>query len=97
MLGAAVTPEIGAAWSEAVMYLAGILIDREEQLKSAAEKRKGGWRDEREFKLVSKEPVADGIICFSFAAADGYMGGFDYDAGQYMTIRCKDKTPRHYT
>ena len=44
MFGDAITPEVGAGWSEAVNYLAMILINREEELYAEAEQREGGWR-----------------------------------------------------
>jgi nitric oxide dioxygenase len=44
LFGDAITPEVGAGWSEAVNYLAMILINREEELYAEAEQREGGWR-----------------------------------------------------
>ena len=44
LLGDAVTPEVGAGWSEAVKYITTVLIDREEELYAEAEQRTGGWR-----------------------------------------------------
>ena len=44
VLKPAVTPEIGAAWSEAVNFLAKLLIDNEEGRYEAAAARSGGWR-----------------------------------------------------
>eukprot|EP00286_Rhodomonas_abbreviata_P009006 CAMPEP_0181342818 /NCGR_PEP_ID=MMETSP1101-20121128/31221_1 /TAXON_ID=46948 /ORGANISM="Rhodomonas abbreviata, Strain Caron Lab Isolate" /LENGTH=165 /DNA_ID=CAMNT_0023454337 /DNA_START=62 /DNA_END=556 /DNA_ORIENTATION=- len=56
-LGDVVTPEIAQGWSEAVMGLAGILIDAEETLYSQAEAREGGWRGFRGFTVASKRVV----------------------------------------
>lgn len=99
VLGDAVTEEIANAWSESVLALAEICIGAEEELYKQNEARKGGWRYERAFKLVSKTPNSDDTIVFEFAPADGYTGGFDFSAGQYITVRCDGlgEAPRHYT
>jgi nitric oxide dioxygenase len=105
VLGDAVTPEIAAGWSEAVMGLAGILIDAEEKLYSEAETRSGGWRGWRDFKVVKKEITADRAATFSFQPDDARAGEkFDFTEGQFLTILSglKDEegdevAPRHYT
>lgn len=100
VLGDAVTPEIGEAWSEAVLALAEICWTGEEEAYKAAEKRKGGWRMYREFELVKKTKVGEDTVSFDFKASDGYTDGFEYDAGQYLTIKVTDgetKLRRHYT
>lgn len=96
-LGDAITPEIGEAWSDAVMFLAGVCIDAEERIAQQAASRQGGWRGEREFELVRKVEQAAGTMSFDLAPTDGYSGGFEYSSGQYLTIRINGKTPRHYT
>jgi len=100
VLGDAVTPEIGEAWSNAVFALAEICWTGEEALYKQTESRKGGWREFREFELVKKTEVSQDTISFDFKAADGYEEGFEYNAGQYLTIRIDDgdtKMRRHYT
>jgi nitric oxide dioxygenase len=99
VLGSAVTPEVGAAWSEGVMALSGMLIEREEELYKHLETRKGGWRYDREFVISSKTQLAEDVMGFSLKAADGYTGGFDFDAGQYVALRLANTphiTPRHF-
>lgn len=100
VLGSAVTPEVGAAWSEAVLFLAKVCIDAEEDLYKKVQQRAGGWRGQKEFKLVKKEQVARDTVAFSFAS-DDYDGPFEFDAGQYLSIRIPSlgaaAAPRHYT
>jgi nitric oxide dioxygenase len=103
-LGAAVTAEVAAGWSEAVNALAGILISAEKDLYAAAAAREGGWMGWRDFQLASKEDHGHGVATFRFAAADGYAGGFGFTPGQYLTLDMglKDEegdvvAPRHYT
>lgn len=55
VLGDAVTPEIGDAWSQAVLDLAGICINAEKDLAEQYSKRTGGWKGEREFVLKEKK------------------------------------------
>lgn len=100
VLGDAVTPEIAHGWSEAIMALAELCIAAEETLYKEKEATKGGWRYEREFTVASKTIVAEDTVRFQFEPADGYSEGFDYAAGQYLTIRLPDlklTAPRHYT
>lgn len=102
VLGDAVTPEIGEAWSNAVMALAEICINEEEKLYKAAEQRKGGWRGYKEFELVKKEKVGEDTTAFDFSACDDPGTGIDFTYGQYLSIRVdEDKSgvisPRHYT
>jgi nitric oxide dioxygenase len=98
VLGPAVTPEVGAAWSEAVSHLAGVCIAAEERLYKQAERRVGGWRLEREFAVVSCADIAEDTKLVRFKAADGYAGKFEYEPGQYITLRIGEtgQAPRHY-
>lgn len=62
------------------------------------EGRKGGWRYEKEFTVSRKESVAQDTMQFEFTAADGYAGGYDFTAGQYLTVRVPGVgAPRQYT
>lgn len=100
VLGDIVTPEIADAWSNAVFALAEICWTGEEELYKKAEARKGGWREYKEFELVKKTKVCEDTVSFDFKATDGYEDGYEYDAGQYLTIRINDgenKVRRHYT
>lgn len=99
VLGDAVTPEIGEAWSNAVMALAEILIETEEGMYQAAEKREGGWRGYKDFVLSHKERVGEDTVEFRFVATDNPDGGIQFAPGQYLSIRCDAgcPTPRHYT
>mmetsp|Transcript_22111 Transcript_22111/g.39585 ORF Transcript_22111/g.39585 Transcript_22111/m.39585 type:complete len:390 (+) Transcript_22111:128-1297(+) len=98
VLGDAVTPEIGNAWSEAVLELATICINKEEELYKSAETRSGGWRYEREFTIVAKDKVAQDTVRFEFAPADGTNAPIEFTPGQYATVRLPGLgAPRHYT
>lgn len=104
VLGGAVTPEIGAGWSEAVMFLAGVLIGEEKKLYDAAAARSGGWRGWKEFVLASKRPLNSKADVYQFFPKCGSNAKFDFTPGQYLTLKTnlKDKAgdfvaPRHYT
>jgi nitric oxide dioxygenase len=99
VLGEAVTPEVGAGWSEAVLALAEILINTEEELYKMAEQRSGGWRGQKDFKVSYVKLVADGCKEVTFVPADGSSIPIDFTSGQFLTVHLKKEgaTPRHYT
>jgi nitric oxide dioxygenase len=99
VLGAAVTPEIATAWSDAVNFLAKVLIGAEEAKYVAAESRSGGWRGWKDFKVAAIEPAGSAAKCFTFVPADGSLpaAGFAFTPGQYLSIQLPENTPRHYT
>eukprot|EP00397_Hematodinium_sp_SG-2012_P043624 GEMP01048529.1.p1 GENE.GEMP01048529.1~~GEMP01048529.1.p1 ORF type:complete len:381 (+),score=113.70 GEMP01048529.1:137-1279(+) len=97
----ALTDEVVAGWSDAVMSLAQICISEEEKLYKAADER--GWRGFRSLKLIKKEPMADNVISFTFETERPVS----WSAGQYITVRTQPKdginsswhptAVRHYT
>jgi len=100
VLGDAVTPEIGMAWSNAVLALGKILITTEEELFRIAEARPGGWRGYADFVLTGREQVAEDTVTFEFAPSGGVGDGVAHEAGQYLSIRVPGSgvpAPRHYT
>jgi len=105
VLGGLVTPEIGAAWSEAVLFLAKACIDTEESLYKMAEQRSGGWSGMEKFVVSEIKDVAEGIKSFSFKAPAGspmFGEEFEFTEGQYLTLKVDPEgdgltAPRHYT
>jgi len=98
-LGEAVTPEVGEGWSQAVLELAKILINTEEELYQMAEKRSGGWRGQKDFKVSAVRLVAESCAEVTFVPADGAGAPIEFSAGQFLTVHLKKEgaTPRHYT
>ena len=66
MFGDAITPEVGAGWSEAVNYLAMILINREEELYAEAEQREGGWRGWKGNLNVQFTALLQYLVCLQY-------------------------------
>merc|ERR1740121_3595516 len=105
ILGDAVTPEIAAAWSEAVLFLAKACIDTEESLYKMAEQRPGGWSGLETFEVVEVKELAKDIKSFSFKAPRGspiFEQAFEFTEGQYLTLKVDPEgdgltAPRHYT
>ena len=104
VLDGVITPEIATAWSEAVLFLAGVLINAEESLYKMAETRSGGWRGWKEFRVSNIEQNTSNVKTFTFAPADGSVRHFDFTPGQYLSVLvdpfADGKTltaPRHYT
>lgn len=101
VLGDAVTPEIGAAWSEAVMALGKLLIKAEGDLYQKAAAATGGWNGLRQFHIISKKVEADGIVSISLRPVDGQPIML-HEPGQYLTVSVNPLgkqyfAPRHYT
>ena len=101
VLGSAVTPEVGAAWSEVLMHLAGALIQMESGIYDAAEQRAGGWRGRKSFVVTRIVQEAEGFHSLYFTTADGSPNPV-WTPGQYLTL-CENPSgeeyfaPRHYT
>jgi nitric oxide dioxygenase len=89
VLGDAATDDIIDAWGKAYGQLATILIDAEEAVYASNEQKPGGWRGEREFKLVKRVAESSVITSFYFEPADN-NGVPDFEAGQYTTIVLND-------
>lgn len=105
VLGDIVTPSIGAAWSEAVLFLAKAFIDTEESLYKMLEQREGGWSGFAEFEVSKIVELTDVVRQVSFKPpADSPLAGknFDFSAGQYLSLQIDTDgdgltAPRHYT
>jgi len=85
VLGDAATDDIIDAWGKAYGQLAAILIDAEEEVYAAREQATGGWRGERDFKLVKKQQESSVISSFYFEPADGGAVP-NFEAGQFITV-----------
>lgn len=86
VLGEAATPEIIAAWTEAIGLLKTILTTREEELYKAQEKAPGGWRGYRPFQLELIVPESSSINSFFLAPVDGQPLP-PFLPGQYLTLK----------
>lgn len=98
VLGDVVTPEIGDGWSQAVLFLAKVLWEKEEELYKMAEARRGGWRGKKNFKVSHIRQVSARCKEFTFEAVEG-NGPIDFTPGQFLTVHLgiDGATPRHYT
>jgi len=105
ILGDIVTPEIGAAWSEAVLFLAKAFIDTEESLYQMIEQREGGWSGFAEFEVTQIKDLTDTVRQVSFKPPkDSPLAGknFAFSAGQYLSVQIDMdgdglSAPRHFT
>jgi nitric oxide dioxygenase len=64
------TPEVMSAWGAAYNQLADILIGAETAIYDQKAEAPGGWRGEREFKLVARVEESSEITSFYFEPAD---------------------------
>jgi nitric oxide dioxygenase len=105
ILAGVVTPEIAAAWSEAVLFLAKAMIDTEESLYKMAEQRSGGWSGFAEFEVSDITSITDDVKQISYKPVDGSpLSGstFEFTPGQYLSLQIDmdgngHSAPRHYT
>merc|ERR1712232_1322282 len=105
VLGSVVSPDVAAAWSEAVLFLAKTFIDRGEALYRMAEQRRGGWSGLIDFEVSEIKNVRENIKRVSFRPPSGSVlqdSKFEFSAGQYLTIKVDPEgdgltAPRHYT
>ena len=99
VLGSAVTPEVAAAWSEAVMALATIFIDVESKLYDETDKTQ--WSGNREFEIIEIIRETPNVSSFRLKPTDG-KGTRPFTPSQYVTVYEKPSgkeyfAPRHYT
>eukprot|EP00929_Paragymnodinium_shiwhaense_P041794 TRINITY_DN21704_c0_g1_i5.p1 TRINITY_DN21704_c0_g1~~TRINITY_DN21704_c0_g1_i5.p1 ORF type:complete len:444 (-),score=74.64 TRINITY_DN21704_c0_g1_i5:317-1648(-) len=103
VLGTKMTQSIGIGWSESILYLSGLLIDREEALYQEAKERNGGWRGFRKFLVKQRDQVADDVVLLTLRPADAHGVYFDFIPGQFVSVKvdpCGGNgfvAPRHYT
>jgi nitric oxide dioxygenase len=102
VLGDELTPDIHSAWTEALLVLSKILIDREDELCTEARRRNGGWRGFQEFRVIRRESETATVTSFVFKPVGSTGVYFDFSPGQYLTLRVEpDSTGkpafRHYT
>ena len=101
VLGEAVTADVAAAWSEALMALAKIFIQTEEGLYNQAKEKQ--WVGVQEFIISKIIDEATDVKSFRFTPKeDGVMKKNGFTPGQYITIFEKPElkeyfAPRHYT
>lgn len=86
LAGEAFTPEVEEAWTTAYGVLADVFIGREEEIYSSNEQSQGGWRGERQFRLVEKRIESELVKSLVFEPVDGGKV-IDFKPGQYIGIR----------
>jgi nitric oxide dioxygenase len=99
VLGAIVTPEIAAAWSAAVMALAGVFVKTEADLYARTEA--SSWAGKRPFTVTKVVQETDTVKSLTLTPVDGKAVG-TFIPGQYVTVNenpSQDEVfaPRHYT
>ncbi|MFG6665721.1 NO-inducible flavohemoprotein [Halomonas sp. HNIBRBA4712] len=99
VLGDALTPEIANAWGALYGELAALLIDLEDQRYREFERRPGGWRGARRFRIARTRQESAVIRSFVFEPEDGGPVAA-HEPGQYIGVRVMiDGEPvyRHYS
>nr|WP_024965399.1 NO-inducible flavohemoprotein [Pantoea sp. IMH] len=83
--------EVLDAWGKAYGVLAGVFIQREEQLYQEAENKVGGWRKPRAFRIAEITTESEIIKSFLLTPTDGKPVA-DYQPGQYLGVWVQHKS-----
>ncbi|ATW46908.1 globin domain-containing protein [Streptomyces peucetius] len=84
VLGAAVTPEVAAAWEEVYWLMANALIAREAQLYQGARTAEGEtWR---QMEIVERREETPDAVSFVLRRTDGRPAG-SFRPGQYVSVQ----------
>ncbi len=86
VLGEVASSEVIEAWSEAYEFLAGILINREEQIYNGHVSNLFGWKGFKMFFVIKKEKESSVITSFYLLPADESPLPL-FKPGQYITLR----------
>lgn len=90
----AFTPEVEQAWTAAYGVLAEVFIGREEEIYATNAQHQGGWRGERQFRLVEKRIESELVKSLVFEPLDG-GSVIGYEPGQYIGIRLQREHFEH--
>jgi len=100
VLGESATPALLKAWGEAYWFLADILKERENVIRSEIEAKAGGWNGWRRFRVAEKNPESDVITSFILRPDDGGRV-YPHKPGQYLTFNLLladgDEIKRNYS
>jgi len=102
VLGSSLTRDNYDAWSEAILYLARMLVERERAIYIETRCRNGGWRGFGEFLVLRREVETRDVTTFTFKPLEAGGTYFDFSPGQFLTIKTDPlgdglTAPRHYT
>ncbi len=78
-------PEVLDAWAKAYGVLANVFIQREEEIYHEHEKKQGGWRGTRAFRISAIQPQSEVIKSFTLTPVDGKPVA-DFQPGQYLGV-----------
>ncbi|MGC9665014.1 NO-inducible flavohemoprotein [Planosporangium sp. 12N6] len=86
VLEEAATDDVIVAWSHAYDYLAGVLMNREQEIRDARVRAPGGWVGWRDFTVNQVVAESESVTSFYLRPADaGPVMAFR--PGQYLTVR----------
>lgn len=81
--------EVLAAWGKAYQVLAGVFIQREEEIYQHGEHQPGGWRGTRAFRIAQIQPQSSVIKSVELQPVDG-LPVSAYQPGQYIAVWLKE-------
>eukprot|EP00927_Polykrikos_kofoidii_P045943 TRINITY_DN40094_c0_g1_i1.p1 TRINITY_DN40094_c0_g1~~TRINITY_DN40094_c0_g1_i1.p1 ORF type:complete len:445 (+),score=90.89 TRINITY_DN40094_c0_g1_i1:568-1902(+) len=101
VLGGDLSSETAGAWSEAILFLSRMLIDREKAMYDEAKNRNGGWRGFLKFVVTRRQQETEDVVVFTMKPMDATGVYFDFHPGQFVSVKVDPDgeaiAPRHYT
>lgn len=85
VLGGTGTPEVMAAWKEAIDNYANIIIEAESKKLEETLAKDGGWKGYKKFIITNKVNESGLIVSFYLEPADGKIIPI-FNSGQYVSI-----------
>ncbi len=86
MLKDGAAPEVIQAWEKAYGVIADAFIGIEKDMYEQAETQKGGWKDDKAFKIDKKVKESKEITSFYLKPEDGQVLP-EFKAGQYISVK----------
>ncbi|MGE9552313.1 NO-inducible flavohemoprotein [Erwinia amylovora] len=82
--------EVLDAWGKAYGVLAGVFIQREEEIYREGENKVGGWRTPRAFRISEIATQSEVIKSFTLTPTDG-LPVAEYHPGQYLGVWLREE------
>lgn len=86
--GELITPEITQAWTEAYQFLAGIFIQREQDIYQQQANVTGGWQGFRAFIISERREESEQILSFTLTPKDKRAVA-EFQPGQYIGVQVR--------
>eukprot|EP00929_Paragymnodinium_shiwhaense_P090992 TRINITY_DN51052_c0_g1_i1.p1 TRINITY_DN51052_c0_g1~~TRINITY_DN51052_c0_g1_i1.p1 ORF type:complete len:471 (+),score=104.65 TRINITY_DN51052_c0_g1_i1:136-1548(+) len=96
------TPQVAAAWSQAMLFFSRLLVEKQNALQDEAKARGGGWQGFRAFNVMKKTRETENVVTLTLKPVEHPCVYFDFAPGQFVSVKVNIHdmprvTPRHYS